>query len=146
MTKWEVVKSTAHGEPVYIVTRYLPTSDPSRERHVRYTVHPDKGFLLSSMEAFDSKHGGTASTRTSELQKLENDIWFPSECEEITPSRHTRIRVVDVKLNEPIDEGLFLIDALPYERDRAVLKRTDLSGVATVFRHAKDAWLPYSTP
>lgn len=144
--KWDVVRDTAGNDTVYHIVRHLPTNDPRRQRYVRYTMVPGKGFLLSSMEVVDTQNGGTVSRCTSKLQELENDIWFPLECEEIAPSRHTRIRVIDVEINTPIDESLFLIDALPYDRDRAVLKRMDLSGVTTVFRHSKDAWLPSSTP
>lgn len=156
--RYEAVRvKAADGRDIYQIRRHYPKDSPTAD--LIWVIDPDKGYLAVESTFYAS--GETPRRcQTMRVEEVAPGLWYPVACEEVryaapgetaeapAVTGWTKITVKDLKLNEPIPDEQFEIDALRLKEDKPdiIVGWRTLDGVTTSYVYRDGKLVPQHEP
>jgi hypothetical protein len=121
---WSVREEAGPDGPVYRLTRLLRSKDGLRVGRTEIVVDPHKDFLITAVRDWQTNGPLRLETNIT-LNQLDDGRWFPGDVTEIRHEDGVKFRLIvrNAKVNVPVPDREFTLEALDFDKSRTVLYR-----------------------
>lgn len=126
------------GRRIYHLRRFMAGRKNPKSPETVWVIDPDKGYLITGMTSYHDD-GSVWLKNSFKLKEVSGGVWFPVEFSETYNDSQLQyersMTINDIKLNPPVDESEFVIEALDLKSldPRIVFLRTEADGTKSVY-------------